>query len=769
MRKPTFDEISSFNEYRANHVALVQKLGKAALDMDFSDHDHDKIEATGKDQELLALRFLDKKGKIKVSDEDKNTLRKVSAKHALNSKHHAEYWDTEINIRNFNEEDKNVIHATNMPKRYIAEMACDWSACALYHNEPIFKWFNKVINKYLFFTDNQIEYLEDCLKKIVKSIGKDNISFPGVRYTATQVPPKDWKNEKLEEASEENKPKLTDINKAKDILKDEILDDQNLSLSNDSLKKPGINKDQNIFSGIVKPKDDFDRKVHYSQAQKKAEELVNDNNSNLISYDILTGQEAKNEGFTFDSNVSDHTPVMILQFNDPNLDDYFKIALGFKDRADQKLTSEQTKEIEKLTAKALCLQLSDGNIPENFFEREFKYTNPKQLESWKQSILLTAKGLDESGYFNKGSEYVICRTEDIFYKIGPGKVEENTSFRGNPSIYSIHELIDSLVKKRKDIFNKGYAKDSWNPSDIYAIENSYYEEFYNRWSEMMKDYSLNRNHFNAYLKTCLVDKKVIGISLKKLGETFEIEDINVSDDTNKGARILSEPEIIYIPDIFPFIGSRNKIKTRTGLSFSCKSKTPTSDGIVDLGETISFSYRRFTDGLSMSLELTSNKGESRIGKTPVALVNDFKEENNIEMSKLNGDKVIMDFRNGKHYTEWAKQAARNLRSEDILQKVRFISGEDSSNSNPIKIGEPNGIIFNEDNWKKYAMSITESDLFNSKNDTLINKVYIWPKLIDMLYALSYSRASGRMCQDLNNIYDWSKKRGSIFAPYILVH
>ena len=199
MRRPTFEEISDFMEYRANHVALVQKLGRAALDMDFSDHDSDKIEATGKDLELLALRYLDKKGKIRTSKEDRNTLRKVSARHAKNSKHHAEYWDPSINIRNFNAEDENIIHASNMPRRYLAEMACDWAACALYHNEPIFKWFNKSIGTTLFLTDSQIEYLKNCLDSIYRCISKEGICFPGRKYTANQIPPRNTDERKMKE------------------------------------------------------------------------------------------------------------------------------------------------------------------------------------------------------------------------------------------------------------------------------------------------------------------------------------------------------------------------------------------------------------------------------------------------------------------------------------------------------------------------------------------------------------------------------------------
>lgn len=187
MRKPTQQEIDKFVKYRSLHVALVQKLGKVCLDMNFSDHDSDKIDAVGKELDLFALRNSSKNNNLPLSEEDANELRKISAKHAKSQKHHAEYWDDSITIKNFRANDTNIIVAKSMPKRYIAEMACDWAACALYKNEPILSWYNKVIGNTLFLTEGQREYLLECLKRIEKIIIKNNIRFPERLYDCKQV------------------------------------------------------------------------------------------------------------------------------------------------------------------------------------------------------------------------------------------------------------------------------------------------------------------------------------------------------------------------------------------------------------------------------------------------------------------------------------------------------------------------------------------------------------------------------------------------------
>lgn len=189
MRKPTRKEIDEFINYRANHAALVQKIGQVVFDENYSDHDKDKIGAVGRELELFTMRMASKSSNLKLTEEDKNTLRKVSARHALTSKHHAEYWDPSITMRNFDEKDEGIVHMSKMPRRHIREMLADWAACALYHNEPIFNWYNNQINKYLIATGGQKDYMKKCLSEIQRAVEKYNITFPGREYNVDQVEP----------------------------------------------------------------------------------------------------------------------------------------------------------------------------------------------------------------------------------------------------------------------------------------------------------------------------------------------------------------------------------------------------------------------------------------------------------------------------------------------------------------------------------------------------------------------------------------------------
>lgn len=206
MRNATQKEIDKFIEYRANHVALVQRIGKVVFDADLSEHDKDKIEANGEELNLFALRNSMLNGTYHPHKIDKSKLNKLTGKHVKSQKHHPEYWDDSITARNFDDENPPQVNAHKMPKKYLLEMCCDWSSCALYRNTPMFSWYNKTCtgeDARFLFTDNQKEYIIECISRIASKIKEENLHYPNVNYTAEADSPKIDFGKKLNESKED--------------------------------------------------------------------------------------------------------------------------------------------------------------------------------------------------------------------------------------------------------------------------------------------------------------------------------------------------------------------------------------------------------------------------------------------------------------------------------------------------------------------------------------------------------------------------------------
>ena len=206
MRNATQKEIDRFIEYRANHVALVQRIGSVVFGIDISDHDKDKIEANGEELNLFSLRNSMLNGTYHPHKADRAKLKRLVGKHVKSQKHHPEYWDDSITARNFDDENPPQVNAHKMPKRYLLEMVCDWCAVALKLNKPLFNWYNKTCigeNARFLFTDNQKEYIIECISRVASKIKEENLHYPKIEYTAELDSPKIDFGKKLKECKED--------------------------------------------------------------------------------------------------------------------------------------------------------------------------------------------------------------------------------------------------------------------------------------------------------------------------------------------------------------------------------------------------------------------------------------------------------------------------------------------------------------------------------------------------------------------------------------
>lgn len=218
MRKATETEIKKFCQYRANHVALVQRIGRVVFNMDFSDHDRDKIEADGEKLNLYALRNAMLDGDYHPQKEDKEELSKLAGEHVCSQPHHPEYYDPDITPESFNDSAPPQCLPSGMPDKRIIEMCCDWAAVALKKNQPLFSWPNKTCigDGRFVFTPHQKKLIVDSTQKIIDMIDKEHLTYPGITYTAKQVEP----SEDLLNRKRENNKGLYWINSFKESILD---------------------------------------------------------------------------------------------------------------------------------------------------------------------------------------------------------------------------------------------------------------------------------------------------------------------------------------------------------------------------------------------------------------------------------------------------------------------------------------------------------------------------------------------------------------------
>lgn len=218
MRKATLEEIKKFTNYRANHVALVQRIGKVVFDKDFSNHDHDKIEGTAEELNLWALRNAMINGDYHPNKEDKKELQRIAAKHQKTQSHHPAYWDNSVSIEDLTNDENTQIDATKMSKKALLECVADWAAVAIKLNKALFSYFNDkcmIDNPQIIFTNNQKEFFIENTRKILEDIPKEKLYWLGKEYTAKQVEPLKELNEKIIKSG--SKWKVTDHTGSKNL------------------------------------------------------------------------------------------------------------------------------------------------------------------------------------------------------------------------------------------------------------------------------------------------------------------------------------------------------------------------------------------------------------------------------------------------------------------------------------------------------------------------------------------------------------------------
>lgn len=192
MREATPQEIKRFVDYRAKHVALVQRIAKLVFGLDCSDHDHDKIECSAEDLNKWALRNLMQCGDYQAKGEDKRELLHIAAKHMKTQPHHPQYWDDSLTVESLTENPNLPVDLTSMPNNAILQMCCDWAAVAIKRNQALFSFYNSACtgaNPHFKLTCAQKRFFISNTRKILEAIPKEKLYWDGKEYNVKQVDP----------------------------------------------------------------------------------------------------------------------------------------------------------------------------------------------------------------------------------------------------------------------------------------------------------------------------------------------------------------------------------------------------------------------------------------------------------------------------------------------------------------------------------------------------------------------------------------------------
>lgn len=439
MRIATKKEIDKFIQYRANHAALVQRIGKVVFDADLSDHDNDKIGADGDELNLYALRNSMLNGTYHPHTADKKKLNRLAGEHVKSQKHHPEYWDDSITSRNFDDSNPPQVNAHKMPKIYLLEMCCDWSAVALKLNKPIFSWYNKTCvgeNARFLFTDNQKDYIVECLSRVQSKIDSEKLYYPNVTYNAEQVSPKIDFGKKLTESKED----IIYSKEFKDWFGDWENDPENSSKVVDKNGKPLV-----VYHGSYNKFNIFKSKglgIHFGTKRASENRLNNtaDIDGEGLDYNGLLDSRkkyAKENGIIYPCFLNIKNPFILEDFGNSNFISsdvhQYLIDFGFpKEEVDNLLYKDSVYLKDYLINKKI-----DGIFYKNKIEDKGSMSYiafyPNQIKS----------ATDNNGNFSKESDNIY---EKILHKNNRWVVTDHTG-KKNLGTYDTKEEAEKRLKQ----------------------------------------------------------------------------------------------------------------------------------------------------------------------------------------------------------------------------------------------------------------------------------------------------------------------------------
>lgn len=302
---------------------------------------------------------------------------------------------------------------------------------------------------------------------------------------------------------------------------------------------------------------------------------------------------------------------------------------------------------------------------------------------------------------------------------------------------SLHTLINEAAKIVK---GGSFSKDMWNPSDIVACDYNCYDAFKIEWSdEMERQLSLTPNErsfegFNLILKKYLLNKEVVGFSLKMLDKDVHLEYDNIEDNSQEEETSDREFKILGVE--YPPCTLKSNIEdggrcTRAGVKIEAE----------DLEGNIYEMRYRISVGKSMSLECQIKGQKAKLGKTPKFIINNLYKAYGVE----------------------SEGELSNSMCETIMMAPEALSNK----INFIKENEDVIYAFS----KGTPLSIEALKKLNSYTDLSIedaNMRGMWPRIIDFLYLLITAELNGSLDYVMNSFDKGARKEFEGCAPFVKV-
>ena len=278
----------------------------------------------------------------------------------------------------------------------------------------------------------------------------------------------------------------------------------------------------------------------------------------------------------------------------------------------------------------------------------------------RASLFAIQKSIENNGYSNQKKFYQLYRKD--MKKIYPGMDElwEDTFFQQQVTVhnevgntkyrhYSRDDGPNGMMKYITDIVRNNYGiskKDTWNPADIWLVSN--YRTVVKELEKRVKDDITPLQEFNEILREMFHDRKIVGISLKKMsGKTALWENVNLDN-----------------MDIFDSDEYRFHLDS-TEIDFGLKNKTEfkNSDSKIFIsgkkGE-IKFQIRQNSAGFNnLKIEGTDlGATAARLGKVPLNMAATVLKSEGITFDNDNKNypKSSQEFKNekAKFVAQWKK-------------------------------------------------------------------------------------------------------------------